>query len=61
MRNSDPGNHPAGKLQKDRVENNNTEIQIETGNGHSLILKADNTLWATGENFSGQLAMVEYR
>lgn len=39
---------------KDKQENN-AEIQIEAGSAHSLILKTDNTLWTSGDNFFGQL------
>lgn len=41
---------------KEDYQESNTEIQIEAGaGGHGLILKADNTLWATGKISSGQL------
>jgi alpha-tubulin suppressor-like RCC1 family protein len=43
------------KKDKDASGGSNTQIQIAAGDNHSLLLKADHTLWATGYNVYGQL------
>ena len=40
---------------KDKHEKTPVDIQLAGGNDHSMVLRADQSLWGSGANYSGQL------